>query len=147
MGWLSSEQALADYATLATFLRQEYGMYVQVRFQAIGSLNMSLKDAASSAVIAFGGSYGGMLSSWFRMKVCLPQNKGKRKRTYATTRQYPSVVQGAIAASAPIESFFGIDPPYNQESFAEIETQDASPLAPGGSHLCVQNMRRAFEVS
>ena len=49
-GYLSSEQALADYANLLTYIK-------------------STKDGAStSPVIAFGGSYGGMLSAWFRVK-------------------------------------------------------------------------------
>ncbi|KHJ83926.1 hypothetical protein OESDEN_16367 [Oesophagostomum dentatum] len=51
LGYLSSEQALADFMLLVDYLRQE-----------------RLEGAQSSAVIAFGGSYGGMLGAWIRTK-------------------------------------------------------------------------------
>ncbi len=59
--YLTTTQALADYAQLISFLNPNY----------------------ERAVITFGGSYGGMLSSWMRMK-------------------YGSIVAGSIASSAPI---------------------------------------------
>lgn len=53
-------------------------------------------------MIAIGGSYGGMLAAWMRMK-------------------YPSWIQGALAASAPILAFEGYQDPY---AYYDIATQD-----------------------
>ena len=62
MSLLTTEQALADYAVVVDTFKTEL-------------------DA--SAVIGFGGSYGGMLATVFRF-------------------QYPHMVDGVIAASAPV---------------------------------------------
>ncbi len=48
--FLTSEQAMADYANL------------------IFNLKQSISGALDSKVIVFGGSYGGMLASWIRMR-------------------------------------------------------------------------------
>ncbi|KAI4300525.1 hypothetical protein L6164_033894 [Bauhinia variegata] len=83
LGYLSTTQALADYATLITDLKKNL-------------------TATESPVVVFGGSYGGMLAAWFRLK-------------------YPHVAVGALASSAPILHFLGLVSPY---AFTNVVTQD-----------------------
>ncbi|KAF0981827.1 hypothetical protein FDP41_011688 [Naegleria fowleri] len=89
--WLTSEQALADYAY---FITETFG----------------LDEKRTTPVIAFGGSYGGMLSAWIRFK-------------------YPHIVDGAIAASAPIFQFTGLTPPYVYNQICTQDFNKASNLA------------------
>jgi len=105
MGYLTSEQAMADYAELMWELKDDIGdPYVPI--------------------IGFGGSYGGMLATWFRMK-------------------YPHLLDGAIAGSAPIWTYYGEDPPFDSGGFAEVVTQDASPEG-GSASECATNSRAAW---
>ncbi|KAL5187550.1 Lysosomal Pro-X carboxypeptidase [Glycine soja] len=79
LSYLTSEQALADFSVLIADLKH----------------NFSTKDCP---VILFGGSYGGMLAAWMRLK-------------------YPHVAVGALASSAPILQFEDIVPP---ETFYDL---------------------------
>ncbi|KAJ6355236.1 hypothetical protein OIU76_026960 [Salix suchowensis] len=83
LGYLNSQQALADFAIL------------------IRSLKHNLSSEASPVVV-FGGSYGGMLAAWFRLK-------------------YPHIAIGALASSAPILQFDDITP---WSSFYDAVSQD-----------------------
>ncbi|CAH0475374.1 unnamed protein product [Peronospora belbahrii] len=104
LAYLSHDQALADYIELIYHLQKKY-------------------DAFNHPVIAFGGSYGGMLSAWFRMK-------------------YPAIIAGAIAASAPIYGFSGF-PDFDGQKYWQVVTRDASPDA-GSAKNCVANARKSW---
>jgi len=65
--FLTVEQAMMDYVELIKHIRYTY-------------------NAIDRACIVFGGSYGGMLAAWLRMK-------------------FPSTFQGALASSAPLVYF------------------------------------------
>ena len=66
--YLTVEQAMNDFVDLIQYYKKNN------------------KNVQNSPVIAFGGSYGGMLSAWSRMK-------------------FPHVFAGAVASSAPILLF------------------------------------------
>ncbi|CAL8363739.1 unnamed protein product [Merluccius merluccius] len=102
LNYLSSEQALADFAAL------------------IRGLKRSVPGASRSPVIAVGGSYGGMLAAWLRMK-------------------YPSQVVGALAASAPIWQFPDMVP---CGDFYRIVSQDFAAAGPN----CGVNIRRSWSA-
>uniref|UniRef100_A0A8C6WPH1 Lysosomal Pro-X carboxypeptidase n=1 Tax=Neogobius melanostomus TaxID=47308 RepID=A0A8C6WPH1_9GOBI len=102
LNYLTSEQALADFAIL------------------IKNVKSTLPGAQHSPVISIGGSYGGMLSAWFRMK-------------------YPNIVVGALAASAPIWQFPGMVP---CGAFYKTVTQD---FAKSG-YNCEVNIRKSWSA-
>ena len=106
--YLTMEQALADYATLIDTIKKE-------------------RKTESSKVIAFGGSYGGMLTAWLRMK-------------------YPGSVDGAIAASAPILAFAG-EPtgPWDSNAYWQVVTRDAT-AAGGATDQCADNVRAMWPI-
>ena len=97
MRFLQAEQAMADYARLIAMAAHTW------EFQK---------------VIVFGGSYGGMLSAYMRMR-------------------YPQLVTGAIAASAPVLSLVGLEP--DEFAFNAIIAADAGVE-------CSGKIQDAFEI-
>jgi len=98
--YLSVEQALADFATLIQHIRSSEG-------------------AEDNSVIAFGGSYGGMLTAWLRLK-------------------YPWAVDGGVASSAPVIQFGDLVP---TGIYAQIVTENFD-MYPG----CAQGIQRSWDV-
>ncbi|XP_039159599.1 lysosomal Pro-X carboxypeptidase-like [Eucalyptus grandis] len=96
-GYFSSAQALADYAEILLYLKQKL-------------------NAKHSPIIVSGGSYGGMLAAWLRLK-------------------YPHVALGALASSAPILAFPDIMP---RDTFY-------SGVAKDFLFSCHQTIRRSWE--
>lgn len=100
IGYLSVEQALADFAVLINHLQTPD--------------ESPYPHAQNSKVIALGGSYGGMLSAWIRIK-------------------YPHLIDAALAASAPLH--------FNQiPNFFQAVTEDFSEV----DARCPDIARRAF---
>ncbi|KAK4286395.1 hypothetical protein QN277_002955 [Acacia crassicarpa] len=87
-GYFNSAQAIADYAAILIHIKKKL-------------------RAHYSPVIVIGGSYGGMLASWFRLK-------------------YPHVALGALASSAPILYFDNITPSNGYYSVVTRDFREAS---------------------
>ncbi|CAH1421281.1 unnamed protein product [Lactuca virosa] len=101
LAYLTAEQALADYALLITDLKR----------------NLS---AEASPVILFGGSYGGMLAAWMRLK-------------------YPHIAIGALASSAPILQFEDIVP---LDTFYDIVSNDFKRE----SRSCFDTIKKSWNI-
>ena len=117
MEYLSTEQALADYATLIHALRSGDASVPALPHGA----------PADAAFIGFGGSYGGMLGTWLRIK-------------------YPGAVDGVVAGSAPILSFLGETPPYDAGSYAKGVTLDAT-VEGGAVAGCAEAVRGSWAAT
>ncbi|XP_059564306.1 lysosomal Pro-X carboxypeptidase isoform X2 [Myotis daubentonii] len=102
LNFLTSEQALADFAELIKHLKR------------------TIPGAENQPFIALGGSYGGMLAAWFRMK-------------------YPHIVVGALAASAPIWQFEDIVP---CGVFMKIVTTDFKRSGPN----CSESIQSSWDA-
>lgn len=101
-GYLTAEQALADYAFLISYLKT------------------SIPGVKRAPIIAFGGSYGGMLAAWMRMK-------------------YPHLIIGALASSAPILQFGDLTP---CGKFSEIVTNDFALCNPA----CAKSISKSWKA-
>jgi len=87
--------------------------------ELLKDIKTSFPELENRATIAFGGSYGGMLASWLRMK-------------------YPTHFQGALAASAPILWFEGKTDP---NAYTEIASGVIKEM---GGDECYDAMSRGF---
>ncbi|CAH8668309.1 unnamed protein product [Schistosoma margrebowiei] len=100
--YLSVDQALADYAYLIEGIKSKFNI-------------------SRSLVVAFGGSYGGMLAAYMRAK-------------------YPHIIKGALAASAPVRWVAGEG---NFHDFFERVTKDYHDADP----KCSEKIKNAFNLA
>eukprot|EP01013_Petalomonas_cantuscygni_P017757 TRINITY_DN349_c0_g2_i1.p1 TRINITY_DN349_c0_g2~~TRINITY_DN349_c0_g2_i1.p1 ORF type:complete len:564 (+),score=99.69 TRINITY_DN349_c0_g2_i1:40-1692(+) len=147
--YLSTEQSLADFAALLTLhlpalaavapppLREPVPVAARpaVAVRRLARPDIPAFDEApmyanvsvhTVPVVAFGGSYGGMQAAWLR-------------------NRYPSVVVGAVAGSAPVLAFVGLEPPVNAAFYDDIMTWAASTAGGGPpDDRCVSNVAAAW---
>jgi lysosomal Pro-X carboxypeptidase len=108
LNYLTHEQAMADAAELIEHVFRDPN----------GAWNIGLQP-----IVAFGGSYGGMLVHFMRNK-------------------YPGTIIGGIAASAPVLGFEGLRPAYDFNSYWQVVTNDAVL----SNSACANNVRSSWQV-
>ncbi|KAJ6670349.1 PROTEASE S28 PRO-X CARBOXYPEPTIDASE-RELATED [Salix viminalis] len=101
LGYFNSAKAIADYAEIIIDIKKTF-------------------QAENAPVIVIGGSYGGMLASWLRLK-------------------YPHIALGALASSAPVLYFDDITP---QDGFYSIVSKGFREA----SETCYQTIRKSWDV-
>lgn len=101
-GYFNSAQAIADYAELILHLKKSF-------------------KAHYSPVIVSGGSYGGMLAAWFRLK-------------------YPHIAIGAFATSAPVLYFDNIISP--NHGYYSVVSKDFKET----SESCYNTIKNSWAV-
>ena len=107
--YLNIDQAMADYATLIEFILTKYNSY-------------------DSKIIGFGGSLGGMICSWFRIK-------------------FPMWINGCISGSAPIMGLMDLIPSIGDGLyFADGETFDASKDGGNPTDNCKNNIHTSWDI-
>jgi len=105
-------QPLSDWsAESLAFAGAEQALEDLAHFRVVLFENMSLP--ASTPVVLFGGSYGGCLAAWGRLR-------------------YPHLFNAAVASSAPLQKALGID------SYLEVVS---ASIATRGGVRCQQAVR------
>ena len=122
--WYGTSYPFGSEANAKKNENLKYLTVPQVLWDFIDVIDVIKKDASyanitNKAVIVGGGSYGGMLSAWMRMK-------------------YPNQVQGALAASAPILWFNGTINPNTWTNIA------ADVVKNKGSEKCYDTLKYGF---
>ena len=112
--YLSVEQVMMDYVTLLESIK------------ANGSYDQNTQDLnPRTPIYVFGGSYGGMLATWLRMK-------------------YPATFHGAIASSAPILWFYGSVDPHAYDQITDYSARLLQNDPNVKDSMCVTVYQRAF---
>lgn len=129
-GWLVGTLGPQYNATVAFIEHRYYGESIPSPFSwkylstdqvlwDFADIIEQIKPMNSTPVIVFGGSYGGMLSAYFRVK-------------------YPHIVDGAIASSAPVLMPLDVD----GTSYSRISSQDYFDV----DRDCEGNIHNAFLI-
>eukprot|EP00922_Rhytidocystis_sp_ex-Travisia-forbesii_P040267 GHVS01059905.1.p1 GENE.GHVS01059905.1~~GHVS01059905.1.p1 ORF type:complete len:511 (+),score=79.50 GHVS01059905.1:76-1608(+) len=127
--FLTVEQTMEDYANfmlyMLTYIRRHGTLnFTSAVVHPYSNLSFPHRYDDTTPIIAVGGSFGGMLSAWMRMK-------------------YPEFVTAALAGSAPVRGYLNLT---NQFAyFHRVTTVFSESLPSPQGPLCVNKIRRGFQ--